>query len=235
MSFYFTKETDEWIQKFNESADEHEKNRMFKQHISPALEKLIENLIYVYRYFSIDDMDTLKGECLTNLYESLHKYDPKRGTKGFSYFNVIAKNWFIQKLREKNKRSKNERELHCDVDHESSKSDPGMIASSFQDRIEELERWTNFYRAMESWKDRLDKKKEVQVLEAIIFIMQNTDLIPIYSKKAVYLYLREITGLSTKQMVTHLKRIKVLYDEWQATYADTGENTNHGEEEEQVL
>ena len=230
---YFTRETDEWINKFNQSKDEAERNVMFQNHISPALERLIENLIYVYRYFSIDDIDTLKRECLTSLYESLHKYDPTKGTKGFSYFNVIAKNWFIQKLREKSKRAKNERELHYDLDHEVVKSDPGMVATSFHDRVEEQERWANFYRAMDSWRHRLTKPKEIETLDAIIFIMQNTDLITIYSKKAVYLYLREITGLSTKQMVTHLKTIKDLYDEWCVTYADTGENERGEEGQEQ--
>ncbi|MHB8407900.1 MAG: hypothetical protein ACYDHY_07440 [Acidiferrobacterales bacterium] len=148
------------------------------------------------------------------------KFKPELGTKGFSYFNVIAKNWFIQKTREKNKRAKTESELYVDLDHETAKSDPNFSVSPYEDQVEEKERWLRFYDEMESWKDRLTKKTERQVLDAVIFIMRNPDLVSIYNKKAVYLYLREITGLKTKQVVVNLKKVKALYNKWSNRYSE---------------
>ena len=46
-------------------------------------------------YFAKDPVmfQTLKLDCVTFLYETLEKFDPARGSKAFSYFNVCAKNF----------------------------------------------------------------------------------------------------------------------------------------------
>lgn len=222
MPQYFTKETDRVIKLFLETDDPREKQEHFESDIRPAFEKLIENLIFVYGFYNIDDVDTLKRECLSNLYEMLPKFDPNKGTKGFSYFNVVAKNWFIQKTREKNKKNKMDVETHIDLDHDAAMTDPSFSIPHYEEHVEEREKWITFYEEMESWRDRLTKKTEKQVLEAVIFIMRNPDIVPIYNKKAVYLYLRELTSLNTKQVVVNLKKIKDLYNEWQEDYYSNG-------------
>lgn len=228
--YYFTNETDKALELFLSSANPKEKAEIFEKSIRPAFEKLIENLIFVYSFFNLDDVETLKRECLSNLYEMIPKFDPKKGSKGFSYFNVVARNWFIQKAKERNKKNRVEGELHVDVDHESIQSDPSFAVSPFEDLIEEKERWIAFYDAMDSWRYQLKKKTETQVLEAVIFIMKNPDLVPIFNKKAVYLYLRELTSLNTKQVVVNLKKIKALYDDWKDEYDSAGE-VSYGEED----
>jgi hypothetical protein len=218
MAQYFTPTTDKWIAKFIEEPEDTVRHKIFHDEIRPAFEKLIENLIFVYHFYNIDDVETLKKDCLTNLYETLPKYDPSKGTKGFSYFNVVAKNWFIQKTREKNKRNKLESELYYDLDHEAAKNDPNFSVSPHEDVLTEREFWFRFYEAMDSWRDKLTKKSEKQVLESVIFLMRNPDLVTIYNKKAVYLYLRELTGLNTKQVVVNLKKVKSLFTKWKESY-----------------
>ncbi len=218
MAQYFTADTDKYIVKFIESEEEAERHKIFHDKIRPAFEKLIENLIFVYGFFNIDDVDTLKKDCLTNLYEMLPKFDPTKGSKGFSYFNVVAKNWFIQKTRERNKKNKLESELYYDLDHEVAKGDPNFSISPHEDVLQEREFWVRFYEEMDSWRDKLTKKTEKQVLESVIFLMKNPDLVSIYNKKAVYLYLRELTGLNTKQVVVNLKKIKQLFSKWKEEY-----------------
>ena len=181
-------------------------------------------MIFVYGFYNIDDIDTLKREGLSNLYEMIPKFDPTKGSKGFSYFNVVAKNWFVMKTRERNKKNRIESELHTDLDNENAQSDPNFRVSPHEDLLEEKEQWIKFYEAMDSWRDELTKKTEKQVLEAVIFLMRNPDLVTIYNKKAVYLYLRELTNLNTKQVVINLKKIKSLYNDWQDRYYMTGES-----------
>lgn len=224
MGDYFTKDTDKAIVDFNKSSDPQERQELFDKKIRPAFEKLIESLIYVYGFFRIDNVDTLKKEALTNLYEMLNKFDPEKGAKGFSYFNVIAKNWFIQKDRDRKKKAKNESELFLDLDHENVKNDPNLLVNHFESQLEEKEQWVQFYEEMDSWRDELTKKTERAVLEAVIFLMKNHHHVNIYNKKAVYLYLRELTGLNTKQVVINLKKIKGLYLEWKNKYLETGES-----------
>lgn len=223
MSQYFTKDTDTHIVKFLETSDENERHKIFHDKIRPAFEKLIENLIFVYSFYSIDDVETLKKDCLTNLYEMLPKYDPSKGTKGFSYFNVVAKNWFIHKTRERNKRNKLESELYCGLDNEVAKNDPKFSVNPHEELLQEKEFWMLFYREMDTWREKLTKKTEKHVLEAVIYLMRNPDLVSIYNKKAVYLYLRELTGLNTKQVVVNLKKIKDLFNKWKESYI-SGEN-----------
>lgn len=224
MPQYFTKDTDKSLARFIR-ADKEEtafKNQVFHDEIRPAFEKLIENLIYVYGFYNIDDVETLKKDCLANLYEMIPKFDPDKGAKGFSYFNVVAKNWFIQKSRERNKKMRLESELYYELDHEVAKGDPKFSSTPHEDVVEEREFWVKFYEQMEFWRDKLSKKSEKQVLEAVIFLMQNPDLVSIYNKKAVYLYLREMTGLNTKQVVVNLKKIKSLYLKWKDRYYTDG-------------
>jgi hypothetical protein len=44
------------------------------------------------------------------------------------------------------------------------------------------------------------------------------DNIEIFNKKAVYLYMREITGLNTKQIVSSLKKFRGNYNEFRADW-----------------
>ena len=55
------------------------------------------------------------------------------------------------------------------------------------------------------------KENERKVLYAIRAIFENTDNIEIFNKKAIYLYIREYTGLNTKQVVGGLNRLRSKY------------------------
>lgn len=223
MADYFTPETDASIKRYLESDERSEKHRIFDAEIKPAFETLIENLIHVYRFHRIDDVDTLKRDCLTNLYEMLPKYDPNRGKKGFSYFNVVARNWFIHRLREKKKQGLTASDLQYDLDHEVVKNDPCFSLNPFEDQIVEKEFWVALFDDMDKWRDLLKKKSERQVLDAVVFMIRNPHLITIYNRKAIYLYLRDMTGLNTKQVVVNLKKIKELYVRFKEEFDSSGE------------
>lgn len=225
MAAYFTKDTDRSIERFQVAETDEEKHHIFDKEIRPALEKLIENLIYVYRFYTLGDVETLKRECLTDLYNTLPKFDmsksanPAKATSAaFSYFNMVAKNWFIARARDNQKKNKNESELFYDLDHEAARNDPNFLVSAHEEQMEDREKWIEFYKAMDGWRGKLKKKNEIQVLEAIITIMKNAELVTIYNKKAIYLFLRDLTGLNTKQIVVNLKKIKTLYSEWHESY-----------------
>ena len=55
------------------------------------------------------------------------------------------------------------------------------------------------------------KENERRVLLAVRILMESADQIEIFNKKAIYLYLREITGLNTKQVVNNLNKMRVKY------------------------
>ena len=64
---------------------------------------------------------------------------------------------------------------------------------------------------VESWDRPNLRENEKCVLNAVITLMKNIEQIEIFNKKAVYLYLREITGLNTKQIVSCLNKMRIRY------------------------
>lgn len=211
MPLYFGPEVDLKIAEYCKETDREIKNRIFEDDIRPALMKLIESQMYLYGFYKIDDPDMLKSECLSSLYEILPKFDPNKGKKAFSYFNVVVRHWFIWKIREKNKRMKQQSESFYGIDHDVVKSDPSIILQSYEDDVIEREFWVSLFRDMDRWRPLLKKKQEIQVLDAIVFLLQNPHLVSIYNKKAVFLYIREMTGLAMKQVNHNMNRLKSLY------------------------
>ena len=82
------------------------KNKIYTVDIKPSFEKLAENLIFIHGFsYSQDHFIQLKNDCVSFLFEILEKFDPSKGSKAFSYFNVCAKNFLIiqSKKRVKNR------------------------------------------------------------------------------------------------------------------------------------
>jgi len=93
---YFTAQTQEAIEKFQSAETDEEKSNLYTKDIMPAFDKLAENLILIYGFAKgRHDFGSLKNDCVTFLYETLYKFDASKGSKAFSYFNVVEKNWLI--------------------------------------------------------------------------------------------------------------------------------------------
>ena len=75
----------------------------------------------------------------------------------------------------------------------------------------EQEFWFNLLGQIESWDTGKLKQNEKMVLEAVKVLVHNIDDIEIFNKKAIYLYLRELTGLNTKQVVNNLNKLREKY------------------------
>ena len=105
-NMYFTEDTQAAIVKYQTTEKTEEKQAIYLKDIQPAFDKLVENLIFVYGFkTSYDTFAELKSDCISFLYESLYKWSPEKGTKAFSYYNVVAKNWLIIRSRQQQKRT----------------------------------------------------------------------------------------------------------------------------------
>jgi hypothetical protein len=75
---------------------------------------------------------------------------------------------------------------------------------------------------IDNW-GKLDlKENERRVLDAIKILFESIDDIEIFNKKAIYLYIREITGLNTKQVVNNLNKMRARYRNFKTSW-DEGE------------
>lgn len=73
---------------------------------------------------------------------------------------------------------------------------------------------------MVDWEEIAERTNDERVVKAIQILLDSAQEIEIFNKKAIYLYLREITGLNTKQVVASLKRLKPHYDLFKKSWDD---------------
>ena len=73
---------------------------------------------------------------------------------------------------------------------------------------------------METWEVDFTKESEKKVYDAVLVLFDSADEIEIFNKKAIYLYLREITGMNTKQVVTQLNKMRKRYREFRNDWDD---------------
>ena len=71
--------------------------------------------------------------------------------------------------------------------------------------------WSHLWNNIEEWDKMANKANEKKVIDAIRILLSEPDAIEIFNKKAIYFYIREITGLNTKQVVSSLNKIRVRY------------------------
>ena len=88
--------------------DKKKRTELYTELIQPALSEMVDKIIYTYKFSSLPNIDVLKDECKIWLTTILDKFDPDKGSKAFSYFSVITKNWFIHKVKRQQKRNARE-------------------------------------------------------------------------------------------------------------------------------
>ena len=182
---------------------------LYEELIQPAFNEMVDKIVFTYRFTTLPNIEDLRDECKVWLTTILAKYDPNRGSKAFSYFSVITKNWFIHQVKKTSKRAKREVDID-DVGKEvfDRMEDNAKLAPNI---IEERQFWENFYKELDSWDSSTMVENELKVYNAVRELFSSADDLDILNKKAIYLYLREITGLSTKQIVCQLNKMKKKY------------------------
>ena len=215
---YFTAVHEQAIIQYVSSNCLQKRTKLYEEYIQPAFNEMVDKIVYTYKFTNLPNIDYLKEECKIWLVTILEKYDPSKA-KAFSYFSVITKNWFIHKVKVQQKR--NEREM--DIESISVKQQEHLITddSYLKTRLEQ-EFWTNFYTEIKSWDITGMKENDQKVYQAIMILFESKDAIEIFNKKAIYLYLREITNLNTKQIVNSLKKFRKRYSAFKEEW-DTGQ------------
>ena len=214
-NMYFTMDTQAAIIDYQTMEDLDVKTKRYLAEIQPAFEKLVENLIFVYGFKTpYDTFSDLKTDCVSFLYESIHKWKPERGTKAFSYFNVVAKNWLIIRSRQQRKRVK--RHVSIDNPHgmtmrqkaifESHDVIPApddiLIRAGLKDEIQAV---------LKEISGLVTSETEKTCISAVITVFKNIDDLDFLNKRAVLIYVRDISGLSPKQLSVAMSSIRKHY------------------------
>ena len=181
---------------------------------------MVNKIVFTYKFNNLPNIEDLKEECKIWITTILEKFDPSKGSKAFSYFSVITKNWFIHKVKKVSRQNKKELFLDDAENQKELDYDNLVVQNQTYNLRENQEFWTHLWDEIEDWKKLDLKANERKVLEAIIILLKDPDSIEIFNKKAIYLYVREITDLNTKQVVNNLNKIRQKYKEFKKTWDD---------------
>ena len=206
---YFTQDHEDAIVRYAITNCKRERTELYVNWIQKAFSEMVDKIVFTYKFTDLPNIGYLRDECKIWLMTILDKYDPNKGSKAFSYFSVITKNWFIHKVKKQQKR--NYREIDYDNIAKHYEEQYLSTDESYLTEREENEFWISFYKELSSWDVSQMKENDLRVYKAIIILFESKEDIEIFNKKAIYLYLREITGLNTKQIVNSLKKFRKKY------------------------
>ena len=213
---YFTQVHEDAILKYAASNCRKEKTELYVKLIQPAFSEMVDKIVFTYKFTTLPNIDELREDCKIWLTTILGKYDVSKKSKAFSYFSVITKNWFIHKVKQRAKRAK--REVDYDDAIKELTFEQIVYYDTHEEEREKKEFWHHLELEMDGWGTNDMNENERKVYEAIRMVLNSVEEIEIFNKKAVYLYLREITGLNTKQIVTQLNKFRKKYrlfkDDW---------------------
>jgi hypothetical protein len=215
-TLYFNKDTQAAIVEFQQATNDEDKNEIYHEKIMPAFNKLAENLILIYGFARYETFAVLKNDCVSFCYETLHKFDESKGTKAFSYFNVVAKNWLILNSR----RRKRQVDGHLSMsDLQYMNQDDKKAIAHFQivpspdDEMISKEYHGEIMQVLFKIKDKVERKNDIACIDAIIRVFEMIDQLDFLNKRAIFVYVREISGLNSKQLSSSMSTIRKYYRE----------------------
>jgi len=212
---YFDMDVQDAIVRYNDldpEKDQSKRNKIYQEEIHYAFDKLCENIINTFKFEYFDDVYIdVKQEVLSFLVMNMHKYDHTKGSKAFSYFSVVCKNYLILHNNSNYKRYCS----HVDASILNSKSVSTRqnYFSDFTDEIiDYLEKnINNLFRS----------EKDIKVAYAIIELMKRREEIENFNKKALYILIREMTNIDTSYIT---KVINVFKHEYKTLINDFEKN-----------
>jgi hypothetical protein len=211
---YFTAETEKYIVEYNTSQDSDYRARIFTEHIYLPFYKLAENIIHTFKFYytDVEQIEDLKHEVVSMLLEEkIMKFDPTNGAKAYSYFGTIVKRWLIN-YNNKNYK-KLTREGSFDDMEESYEGGVDVQLPGGITLAQFVDMW------VEKTYDNLDhlfnRDGEKQIADAVLTIFKTRNDLDIFKKKALYIYIREMTDCETPHLT---KVISILKDDFYKMY-----------------
>ena len=205
---YFGTPVQNAIIRYNNSDSPVIKNRIYKEHIQFAFNKLAENLIHTFKFYYFDyPIEEVKHEVVAFLVMQMPKYNQEKG-RAFSYFSVVGKNWLILHNNNNYKKMKIHDQVAVldykrNVTSEQSTDDNDNFNIEFVSQM--LEYWdnniTNIFR----------RQKDILVADSVLELFRRRRNVENFNKKALYIMIREMTGSNTQHITRVINQMKAFY------------------------
>ena len=212
---YFGQEVQDAIIEYNASSDDSERNIIYGTRIHKAFDKLAENIINTFKFTYFDyGFEDIKHETVAFMVMNIHKYDHTKGSKAFSYFSVVAKNYLI--LHNNNNYKKLKTHDKMDV-LDRHRSNDMHTESDFITLTNEIIQYFD-----SNLNSIFKKDRDLKIGYAIIDLMKQRDDIENFNKKAIYILIREMTDVETAHITSVVNVLKKHYKKIINTYHKNG-------------
>jgi len=217
---YFTKDTEDAIIEYNLTDDQRIKDRVYRDRIKPAFDKLAE-IVYnkwKFTYFDDEPKDVM-SEVVAFMIEKIHMYKNGKG-KAFSYFTIVARNYLILNNNANYKRYKDTSILSAMP--ESFDTENNWKEEDTNDEYRTFNKQMLLY-----WDEHLEnyfpKKRDMQIADAILELFRRADYIENFNKKSLYLLIREMTGHPTHYITKVVTKMREKQMELYNQFMDEGD------------
>ena len=203
---YFGMEVQDAIVRYNDLdpvKDQDKRNKIYQEEIHKAFDKLCENIINTFKFTYFDDgFEDVKTEVVSFLILNMHKYDHTKGSKAFSYFSVVAKNYLILHNNANYKKYK----MHTGIEILNSKSTSSNRDEYFSDFTDSVVEYFD-----KNIPSLFRNKRDMDVAYAIVELMRRRHEIENFNKKALYVLIREMTNIETSYITKVVNVFKKEY------------------------
>ena len=216
---YFTKITEIAINAYNNCDNQHLKNKIYNRFIHYPFDKLSENVINTYKTYYFDDpYEDVKANVVAFLNEKIDRFDGANG-RAFSYFTVVARNYLFNENNKNYERMKSRenidaidlnRNITNEVIHQQIQEEKSDFIDHYVDYIDE-----HLY-------DLFLKDRDRAIADSINELFRNRIDLYSYNKKALYILIRERTGVDTQYITKVINKMKSIYCELYYEYNQNG-------------
>ena len=216
---YFTYVTEKAIVAYNSESDQNLRNKIYREHIDYPFNKLVENIYHTFKFSYFDvPYEDIKCEVVAFLNEKITKFTEGKG-KAFSYFSIIAKNYLI--IQNNANYAKMKRRAETSLIDESRDVTNERHLSDYQESLKDfVKQWSDWY------DDNINmvftNKRDILVADTILELLRTVDNIENFNKKALYILIRERTGLKTQNITKVLNVMRADFARMFKTYSENG-------------
>jgi len=231
---YFAEREEQAVIDYINSDSLEEKNKIYNDILIEPFRKMIQSILRRYPiHIGNYDMNEVESNALSHLIEHMVKFNPNKitktgnKTKAFSYCQTIIRNYY----KDHSKKSYTEKKNNLSFDDYVDEIDQNIeytyeMETDNQQQLEKL-----IITVIKKIEDRIDndptiKKNEVLVGDAIINVLKNWEVLFMedtpdgkyekrvtnkFAKNKILLFLKEQTGLTTKEIRVGIKPFKEIY------------------------
>ena len=206
---YWTKVTEGSISAYNRSTENTVlKEKIYRRFIFPAFMKLSENLINKMKCEYIDSsFKDLQTDLVTYLTIRLDKFNPNAG-KAYSYYTRTSFNYLIAENQKGYSLLKKTTEP-INIDEQRNV----MTEMHNTEMAETLKYFMDAYveYCYNNINSIFTNQTDIHVADSILHIFEDRENIEQFNKKALYVFIRERTGLETNNITKVIKVLKHIY------------------------